>query len=210
MSVEAGMGSAAAACRALRLSRSGYYRVGRESVESRRIRKEVVELSRKHPRYGYRRITALLRRDGFTVNPKRVSRIRREEGFKVSKRQRKLRRVGPSSPERERAQRPRQVWSWDFVCDQTANGTSFRMLTLLDEYTRQCLAIHVAWSIKAVDVITVLEAAIARYGVPEHPAAAGERQRAGVHRIRHPGLVERREHQNPLHQARLAMGERAH
>lgn len=167
-SVEEGGVSKAAACRALGLVRSGLYRLGRASVESRRIRKEVLELSGRHPRYGYRRITALLRRDGFEVNPKRVARIRREEGLKVSKRQRRMRRLGTSTAEQARAQRPRQVWSWDFVEDQTENGGRFRILTILDEHTRQSVAIHAAWSIRAVDVITVLEAAIARYGAPEH------------------------------------------
>jgi len=71
ISVEEVGSSTAMACRALGLSRSGYYRVPRESVEGRRVRKELVEMSRKHPRYGYRRITALLRREGFEVNPKR-------------------------------------------------------------------------------------------------------------------------------------------
>jgi transposase InsO family protein len=80
MSVEKGIGRVAAACRALGLSRSSYYRSGRSSLESRRIRKEVLELSGKHPRYGYRRITVLMRREGFEVNTKRVARIRREEG----------------------------------------------------------------------------------------------------------------------------------
>ncbi len=89
--------STALACRALGLTRSGYYRSSRESVQSRRIRKELIELSLKHPRYGYRRITALLRRDGFEINPKRVARIRREEGLKVSKRQKRARRVGVST-----------------------------------------------------------------------------------------------------------------
>ncbi|MGB7838215.1 MAG: integrase core domain-containing protein [Terrimicrobiaceae bacterium] len=79
-----------------------------------------------------------------------------------------MRRLGISTAERQRAERPGQVWSWDFVADQTENGSSFRILTLLDEHTRQCLAIHPAWSIRALDVITVVEAAIARYGVPEH------------------------------------------
>jgi transposase len=85
MSVQEGLGKAAAACRALEVSRSTYYRSGRSSLESRRIRKEVLELSVEHPRYGYRRITALMRREGFEVNAKRVARIRREEGIKVSK-----------------------------------------------------------------------------------------------------------------------------
>ena len=89
MSVQEGFGKVAAACRALGLSRSSYYRSGRSSLESRRIRKEVLELSGKHPRYGYRRITALMRREGFEVNGKRVARIRREEGIKVSKKQRR-------------------------------------------------------------------------------------------------------------------------
>ena len=78
------------------------------------------------------------------------------------------RRVGLSAVERLRATKARQVWSWDFVEDQTDNGSRFRILTLLDEHTRQCLALHAAWSIRAVDAITVLEAAIARYGAPEH------------------------------------------
>src|SRR5215510_1201586 len=137
MSVQEGFGRVAAACRALGLARSSYYRSGRSSLESRRIRKEVLELSEKHPRYGYRRITALMRREGFEVNAKRVARLRREEGIKVSKKQRRTRRLGISTAERQRAERPGQVWSWDFVSDQTENGSCFRLLTLLDEHTRQ-------------------------------------------------------------------------
>jgi putative transposase len=119
MSVEEGIGKVAVVCRALGLSRSSYYRRGRSSLESRRIRKEVlVELSGKHPRYGYRRITALMRREGFEVNGKRIARIRREEEIKVSKKQRRLKRLGISTADRQRAERPGQVWSWDFVTDQ--------------------------------------------------------------------------------------------
>ncbi len=163
-----GLGRKAQACRALGLARSAAYRRPCESVESRRLRKEIVALSQQHPRYGYRRITALLRRDQWSVNPKRVQRVRRQEGFQVSKRQRKLRRVGTSTALRQRATRPNEVWSWDFVEDQTERGSKLRMLTLIDEYTRQCLAVHVAWSIRAVDVITVVEAAMGRHGKPQH------------------------------------------
>ena len=166
--IEGSGSSTALACRALGLSRSGYYRSAKESVESRRVRKEIIELSLKQPRYGYRRITALLRRDGFEINPKRVARIRRKEGLKVSRRQRRMRRVGTSTAERLRANHRRHVWSWDFVDDQTERGTRFRILTLIDEHTRECLATHAAWSIRAVDVITIVEAAMERYGVPEH------------------------------------------
>ena len=164
MSVQEGFDKVAAACRALGLARASYYRSCRSSLESRRIHKEVLELSGKHPRYGYRRITALMRREGFEVNGKRVARIRREEGIKVSKKQRRMKRLGISTAERQRAEWPRQVWSWDFVADQTENGSCFRILNIAGR-------IHPAMpgdSSCVVDVITVVEAAIARYGAPEH------------------------------------------
>jgi putative transposase len=205
--LQEGLGKVAAACRALGISRSTYYRSGRSSLESRRIRKEVLGLSAKHPRYGYRRITALMRREGFEVNAKRVARIRREEGIKVSKKQRRLKRLGISTAGRQRAERPGQVWSWDFVADQTENGSSFRILPLLDEHTRQCLAIHPGWSIRAVDVITVVEAATARYGVPEHLRSDNGPR---VYRLLHPGLAEGSRDQDALHQAGESLGERAY
>jgi transposase InsO family protein len=167
-SVEEGLGRAAQACRALGLARSTFYRVGREKVGSRRVRQEIVELSQRHPRYGYRRITALLRREGFGVNAKRVQRVRRAEALQVRKRQRRMKRLGVSTSERQRAGQVNEVWSWDFVEDQTAQGSRFRILTLIDEHTRRCLATHAGWSIRAVDVITVVEAAFARYGRPRH------------------------------------------
>lgn len=167
-SVGEGLGSTAAACRALGLARSSFYRTARLSEPKREARTEVIELSERHPRYGYRRIAALLRRKGRRVNAKRVARLRRQEGLQVSQRQRRMRRVGLSTAQRQRAERACHVWSWDFVEDQTENGSRLRILTLIDEHTRQSLAMHVNWSIRAVDVLTVLEAAIARYGAPEH------------------------------------------
>ena len=107
MSQEEGWSTGTAACRALGLARSSYYGVGRASVEIRRVRKEVLELSAKYPRYGYRRITALLRRESFEVNAKRIACIRREEGLKVSKKQRRMKRLGVSTAERLKAERPR-------------------------------------------------------------------------------------------------------
>jgi len=166
--VETGLGTTAKACRALGLARSSYYRNRSMSSESRAFQRQIVGLSQEHPRYGYRRVTALLRREGHEINAKRVQRVRRKEGLQVSRRQRKLRRLGVSTAQRQRASHANHVWSWDFVEDQTENGTRFRVLTLLDEYTRECLAVHVDWSIRAVDVITGVEAAMARYGVPEH------------------------------------------
>lgn len=166
--VEEGLGSAVQACRAIGLARSSFYRPGAISLKRRSVQEAVLKLSEEHPRYGYRRITALLRREGLSINAKRVQRLRRVEGVQVRRKQRRMRRLGPQQSERLRASCPRQVWSWDFVEDQTENGTRFRILTLLDEHTRECLAVHAAWSIRAVDAITVIEAAIKRYGAPQH------------------------------------------
>ena len=166
--VEEGLGSAVQACRAVGLARSSYYRPCALSPTGRGLHREVLKLSEEHPRYGYRRITALLRRSGLTINSKRVQRLRRMEGAQVRQRQKRMRRLGPQEANRLRAIRPRQVWSWDFVEDQTENGSRFRILTLLDEFTRQSLAVHAAWSIRAIDAIMVIEAAIERYGAPQH------------------------------------------
>ena len=166
--VEGGVGTTAQACRALGLARSSYYRTSTAKAASRTMRQEITALSWKHPRYGYRRIAALLRREGRRINPKRVQRVRRLEGLQVKKRQRRTRRVGQSTAERQRATHRGDVWSWDFVEDQTTGGSRFRVLTLIDEHTRECLAVHVAWTIRAADVITVVEAAMARHGAPGH------------------------------------------
>jgi putative transposase len=166
--VEEGLGSAAQACRALGLARSSYYLGSTKRSGSEQLQRKIVELSEHHPRYGYRRITALLRRKGRRVNPKRVQRVRRQAGLQVSKRQRRMRRLGPSSPKRLRAEHGNEVWSWDLLYDHTEQGRSLRILTLIDEYTKECLAIHADYSIRAVDAITVLEAAIQRYGTPKY------------------------------------------
>ena len=100
---------AAAVCRVLGLPRSGFYRLPRRSRLSQDLEERVVELSERHPRYGYRRITALLRRAGACVNTKRVQRIRAEGGLKVRKRQRKARRLGLSTSERQKVTHPDHV-----------------------------------------------------------------------------------------------------
>jgi putative transposase len=166
--IEQGQGTTAEACRALGLQRSTYYRNSTVSLERQQMERRIVGLSENHPRYGYRRVTVLARREGALINAKRVQRVRRHHALQVRKKQRKLRRTGLSTAQRQRATQANQVWSWDFVEDQTENGTRFRILTLLDEYTRESLAMHIAWSIRAVDVIAVLEGAIERYGMPAH------------------------------------------
>ena len=162
------MGTVSQACRAMELPRSSFYRLPRRSAHSQELQKKTTLLSKAHPRYGYRRITALMRRESIDVHHQRVQRIRREGGLQVRKRQRKTRRTGLSTARRQQAARRNQVWSWDFVHDQTEHGTRFRILTLIDEYTKELLALHAGWSIRGCDVIEVVDEAIAKNGCPEH------------------------------------------
>jgi len=121
-------------------------------------------------RYGYRRITALLRRDGWHVNPKRVIRIWRREGLKVPAKQPKRGRLwfNDGSCVRLRPQWPNHVWSYDFVADRTHDGRPFRMLTVLDEFTRESLAIPVARKLRSDDVLHTLTRLFTTRGVPGH------------------------------------------
>lgn len=110
----------------------------------------------------------MLKREEEAVNAKRVQRIRREEGLQVRKRQRRLRRVGPTETKRRIASYPGEVGSLDFVSDQMANGSRFRALTLIDEYTRQCLALRAGRTIRAIDALRVIEKAMDTYGILDH------------------------------------------
>ena len=131
--------------------------------------KRVLELAGHHPRYGYRRITALLRREGWHVNRKRVHRIWRREGLKVVIRQRKRRRLGSAANgcQRRRAERRNHVWSYDFVMDQTEDGRRLKMLPVVDEYTRECLMVEVAHHFTARDVIRTLARLFKERGAPQ-------------------------------------------
>ena len=121
-----------------------------------------------HPRYGYRRICALLRSEGWRVNRKRVYRLWRQEGLKVPQKQRKRRRLGNSGNGcvGHRAEHVDPVWSYDFVMDQTTDGRPAKLLPIVDEYTRECVSLDVARSIKAVDVIETLPHLFAVRGAP--------------------------------------------
>ena len=130
----------------------------------------MLELARQHPRYGYRRITALLRQEGWPVNRKRVQRLWREPGLKVPQKQSKRRRLGSSEQgsQRWRAERINQVWSYDFVMDQTEDGRRLKLLPIVDEYTRECLEIEVSRSVTAEDVVGVLARLFVERGEPEY------------------------------------------
>jgi transposase InsO family protein len=130
----------------------------------------ITHLAERFGRYGYRRITALLRRDGWHVNEKRVYRIWRREGLKVPMKQPKRSRLwlNDGSCVRLRPARKGHVWSYDFVQDRTHDGKVFRMLCVIDEYTRECLAIRVERRLNSRDVLDVLGELFVRHGAPEH------------------------------------------
>ena len=146
------------ACRALGQHRSTQRRPPAGRADEARLTEDVIELARQYGRYGYRRITALLRDAGWAVNAKRVERIWRREGLKVPARQPKRRRLwlNDGSCLRLRAERPNHVWSYDFVHDRTHDGRAYRMLNIIDEFTREALMIRVDRKLNSVSVIDAL------------------------------------------------------
>ncbi len=144
------------ACGVLRQSRSTQRRVLRVAEDEPRLVGRIVELATAYGRYGYRRIMALLRREGWRVNTKRVARIWRAQGLKVPQRQPKRGRLwlNDGSCVRRRAEYPNHVWSYDFVFNRTHDGRPLRMLAIVDEYTRESLAIDVERRLGSEDVLS--------------------------------------------------------
>ena len=131
---------------------------------------DIIRLASQYGRYGYRRITALLRVEGWHVNAKRVQRIWRREGLRVPSKQPKRGRLwlNDGSCIRLRAAWPNHVWSYDFVIDRTHDGRAFRMLTVIDEFTRRCLAIHVDRKLNSQSVLECIADLFVRHGPPDH------------------------------------------
>jgi putative transposase len=142
----------------------------RTNAEEQRLTTRIIELASRYGRYGYRRITALLRQEGWRVNHKRVERIWGREGLKVPKKQPKRGRLwlNDGSCIRLRPQHKDHVWSYDFVMARTYDGRAFRILTLIDEFTRECLALLVSRRITSQDVIDQLFDLFVLRGIPEH------------------------------------------
>jgi putative transposase len=158
------------ACQILEQVRTTQRLTPHESDEEEQLASRIVELATKYGRYGYRRITALLKQENWKVNHKRVERIWRREGLKVPQRQPKRGRLwlNDGSCVRLRPEHKDHVWSYDFMVDRTANGRPFRILTILDEYTRECLAILVDRHISSQDVIDKLFDLFIFRAVPEY------------------------------------------
>jgi len=158
------------ACRVVIHHRSTQRRDPAVSDDEERLVARMTELASEYGRYGYRRITALLRREGWRVNHKRVERLWRREGLKVPKRQPRRGRLwlNDGSCVRLRPQHRNHVWSYDFVQTRTREGRALRMLTLIDEYTRECLAIDVGRRLRSDDVLHRLAHLFIQRGVPAH------------------------------------------
>jgi len=134
------------------------------------LTKAIVQLARRYGRYGYRWITALLQAEGWRANHKRMERIWRQEGLKVPKKQPKRSRLwlNDRSCLRLRPQHRNHVWAYDFVATRTHDGRPLRLLTVVDEYTRECLAIEVARSLRADAVLARLTDLFCHHGRPEY------------------------------------------
>ena len=142
------------------------------SSDEQQLTDDIITLATKYGRYGYRRITALLKKEPlcWKVNHKRVERIWRREGLKVPQKQPKRARLwlNDGSCIRLRPKYDNHVWSYDFVTERTANGRAFRILNIIDEFTRKCLAVRIARKITANDVIDELFNLFIWHAIPDH------------------------------------------
>ena len=144
------------ACEAMMLTRSvWYYKSIRRSDVA--VRRRIVEIANTRIRYGVNRIHALLKREGWKDNKKRIHRIYKEEGLNLRSKRPRRSKVAAHRMERPSLIKPHQCWSMDFVADQLFNGRKFRVLTLVDNFSRQCLATRVGQSIKGIDVVRIME-----------------------------------------------------
>ena len=154
-------------CGVICISRSTVRYEAKSKPDEKRLRESIQQLAHENKRYGYRRITALLRRS-LCVNQKRVHRIWKEEGLGINKKRPKRRQYGPKGEVVNKAGHPNHVWSYDFVEDRMEDGSRIRMLSVVDEYTREAIAIYVSPVIGSVEVRDTLEILVDRRGVPKH------------------------------------------
>jgi len=158
------------ACRVLGQHRSTQRKKLTKPDDEVALTADITSLATQYGRYGYRRITAMLRQRGWRVNAKRVARIWRREGLKVPSKQPKRGRLwlNDGSCIRLRPEYPNHVWSYDFVEDRTHDGRKYRMLNIIDEFTRECMTIRIGRKLKSTDVIDVLSDLFILRGIPTH------------------------------------------
>lgn len=155
------------ACTLLDVSRSGFRYERVKATADAPVLQRMKELALQYPRYGYRRIRIFLQREGCTMSAAKAWRLWHEAGLQIP-RGRPRRRVATGRPRPLAPDQANQVWSYDFVFDACANGQQLKCLTIVDEYTRECLAIDVAGSIRAGRVIEVLSRLISERGAPRY------------------------------------------
>ena len=157
-------------CRVLGQHRSTQRKAPRGADDEAALTEDIIALARQYGRYGYRRVTALLRNAGWHVNRKRVERIWRREGLKVPQRQPKRGRLwlNDGSCIRLRPEYPGHVWSYDFVEGRTHDGRKYRILSIIDEASRECMALPVARKLKSDDVLAALAELFVTRGPPAH------------------------------------------
>jgi putative transposase len=157
------------ACDLVGLARSSFrYQPHPPSPEEEALRAVVQRLAQRHRRCGYRRIAALLRRQGYTVNAKRVWRLWKRGGLSLPRKRPHRRHTGPAVPLPQHAERPNHTWTYDFLFDRTESGQLLKMLIVLDEYTRESLAIRVEKRLGAEEVIETLEPLFEQRGAAEY------------------------------------------
>jgi len=156
------------ACRVLDQPRSSQRYVSTKVIKDTALSQRVIALSRKNPRYGYRRVWALLRREGWEVNKKRVQRLWREADLKVPAKKCKRQRLGTSENgcTKRHAEYIGHVWSYDFAMDATEDGRRLKVMPIVEEYSRECLALEVERSITSEDVVETLDRLFTERGAP--------------------------------------------
>jgi putative transposase len=158
------------ACRAIRQHRSTQRYEVRKLVDEDKLTARIINLVSQYGRYGTPRITAMLLREGWDVNHKRVERIWRQQGLKVAKKQKKRRRlwIKNGSTIRLRPEHKNHVWSYDIMEDKTYDGRKFRILNIIDEYSRECLLSHASRRITSIEVLEFLTDLFCNRGLPEY------------------------------------------
>ena len=193
--------------------RSTQRKVPRGADDEQALTEDIIALAKQYGRYGYRRVTALLCHAGWTVNHKRVERIWRREGLQVPQRQPKRGRLwlNDGSCIRLRPEYTGHVWAYDFVEGRTHDGRKFRILTIIDEASRECLALVVARQLKHEDVLAALADLFISRGPPAHirsdNGSGAEGERSTIYRDSRPAMAGADRREDALHHTGITMGE---
>ena len=157
------------ACRYLGLHRSTFrYQPKPPTPRQQQLHQRIIDLSWSYPRYGYRRIRALLTEEGWQVSRRQVQRVRRMQGLKVRPKPKRIPRQGTSTGLPTQAIYRHHVWTWDFIFDRTDSGSSLKIMTMLDEFTRRCLTIRPARRLTSTHVLETIRQVMAVYGQPDY------------------------------------------